>query len=682
MPDFSNLSVLPGRAFPLGAYVGENGVRFAVVSRHATKVWLALYADANQSKPSKVIEFDPQRHRVGDVWSIFVQGLGSGALYLYRMEGPQGNGHCFDSSLYLLDPYAKAIIGDVAMRTAKCVVVDEAADWVDDVRPAIPMSKTIIYETHVRGLTIHPSAGVDFGGTYRALKEKIPYLKDLGVTAVELLPVQEIGESQLPLRDPETGERLSNYWGYSPIGFFAPAARYASEDGLGGQLREFRAMVAALHEAGIEVIMDVVFNHTAEGNEDGPTLCFRGIDNSLYYMLDDKGDYANYTGCGNTLNCNHPLVRDLIMDSLRYWAAVMHVDGFRFDLASVLGRDRRGRIVENAPTIERIAEDPVLRDVKLIAEAWDAAGAYQVGSFGDSRWAEWNGRYRDDVRRYWRGDAALKGAFATRLTGSADLYQHAGRNPMHSINFITAHDGFTLRDLVSYNRKHNRANGENDRDGTDENYSWNCGVEGPTASPEINALRLRAQKNFLATLFLSLGVPMLLGGDEFGRTQQGNNNAYCQDNEISWYDWSLLDTNRELFAFVQGLIRFRKENPAFQREEYFSGRPLRSGGDPDLLWFGVKGERQDWAEDDPRLAARIDASANDGVALYLMFNPTPKRAVFRLPDDDWVLRLDTSLISPGDVRTREEAVPVIESQIVVEARSLAVLSAGKPIRKS
>ncbi len=678
MLDASMLNVLPGRAFPLGSNVGDTGVRFAIVSRNATRVGLALFDGPKARKPAVEIPFDPEKHRVGDVWSIYIEGLGPGVLYLYRVEGPDdpARGHRFNSKYFLLDPYAKCIVGDVASRNAKCMVVDESKDWIDDLRPRIPMSKTIIYETHVRGFTVHPSSGIVNAGAYKALIQKIPYLKALGVTAVNLLPVQEIGETELPVRNPITGERLTNYWGYNPIGFFAPAGRYASEKGMGEQLREFREMVAALHQAGIEVILDVVFNHTAEGNEEGPTLSFRGIDNSLYYILDPDGSYANYSGCGNTLNCNHPVVRDLIVDCLRYWAAVMHVDGFRFDLASVLGRDQKGRVTENAGTIERIAEDPVLRDVKLIAEAWDAGGAYQVGSFGDSRWAEWNGRYRDDVRRYWRGDSGAKGAFALRLTGSPDLYEHSGRGPMQSINFVTAHDGFTLRDLVSYNRKHNKANGENDRDGMEVNDSWNCGAEGETTDPAVLALRARMQKNFMATLLLSVGVPMILGGDEFGRTQQGNNNAYCQDNEISWYDWTLLTQNKELHRFCTEMIRFRSDNPVFQRERYFTGLPSVLGAEPDILWFDPHGDRQTWENEDPRLGLLINGTENDGVWLYLMFNPTSKRASFRLSDKDWRLRVDTSAGESFDVRDPDRAAPVIESVIVVESRSIVVLSAG------
>ena len=660
------LSVLPGRPYPFGAWVHPRGVRFVIFSRHATRVWLALFSHPDDTEPAVEIEFDPERHRTGDAWSIFVQGLDSGALYAYRMDGPfePQEGHRFNKNRFLLDPYAKLVVGDAPARRGKCVAVDADAIWLDDRRSRVPVGRSVVYETHVRGLSIDPSACVEHPGTYRGLIDKIPYLKDLGVTAVDLLPIQEFGERELGRCSLVTGQELRNYWGYNSIAFFAPSGEYACHPEQGTQLAEFREMVGALHDAGIEVILDVVFNHTAEGNEKGPTLSFRGIDNAVYYLLDDKGRYRNFSGCGNTMNCNHPLVRSLIMDCLRHWVTAMHVDGFRFDLASILGRDQKGRILENPPLIEHIAEDPILRDVKLIAEAWDAGGAYQVGSFGDIRWAEWNGRYRDDVRRFWRGDSGAKGDFASRLTGSADLYQWTGRTPLHSINFITAHDGFTLRDLVSYNKKHNQANGENNRDGLDENLSWNCGVEGETNDPRVNALRLRMQKNYVATLFLSLGVPMLLGGDEFGRTQRGNNNAYCQDNEISWYDWTLLEKNQDLHRFCKEVIRFRQENPVFVRGAFFTGEPVRlrgvthadhRGGNPDILWLDAKGKPQKWETDELCFACLIDGAVNNGVALYLMFNPSNKPVSFHLPKASWVTRINTAKAPPDDVVPAEHA---------------------------
>jgi isoamylase len=680
MLDLASIKVKPGAAFPLGATAGESGVRFAVVSRHATRVWLALFENRSDVLPAIEIAFDAKKHRIGDVWSIHVKGVGAGALYMYRMDGPYlpEEGHRFDSSLYLFDPYAKTIVGDIQKRTAKCVAVDSENEWIPDRGPQIPQNQTLLYETHVRGLTIHKSSRVENPGTYRGLIEKLPYLKSLGVTAVELMPVQEIGERELPVFHPETGKRLVNYWGYNPIGFFAPAARYACPASVGDQLDEFREMVAAVHAAGLEIFLDVVFNHTAEGNEKGPALCFRGIDNAIYYLLDQKGSYANYTGCGNTVNCNHPLVRDLILDCLRYWATAMHVDGFRFDLASVLGRDRYGRIVENAPIVERIAEDPVLRHVKLIAEAWDAGGAYQVGSFGDTRWAELNGKFRDDVRRYWRGDEGLKGNFVRRITGSPDLYQSQGRTAMHSINFITSHDGFTLHDLVSYNRKHNEDNGEGNRDGLDENLSWNCGVEGETTDEHINKLRRRMQRNYIATLYLSLGVPMMLGGDEFGRTQYGNNNAYCQDNEISWYDWDLAESNQDLIRFTREVIRFRKENPVFLRVSYFTGQNGgKTQGKPDVLWLAPDRNPLNWADRDPAFAWWIHRAENAGTALYLAYNPTKRTRRFIAPKGAWLVRIDTARRSPYDVVRAEDARGIRgrAPKVTVKPHAMVVLSA-------
>ncbi|MCX5757237.1 MAG: glycogen debranching protein GlgX [Candidatus Hydrogenedentes bacterium] len=678
-----HLHLTPGRAYPLGAAVRQSGVRFAVVSRHATRVWLALFDNAEDREPAFEVELEPERYRTGDVWSVYVEGLASGALYMYRMDGPLDPkaGHRFDKNVYLLDPYAKVIVGDIQARTAKCVAFGEKQDWVDDVRTRVPLDRLVIYETNVRGFSIGETSGVPHPGTYLGLIERIPHLKDLGVTAVELLPIQEFGETRLGRCSIASGKELHNYWGYSTIGFFAPTGRYAVEPG--AQLDEFRRMVSALHQAGIEVILDVVFNHTSEGNQIGPTLCFRGLDNAIYYMLDEEGAYRNYSGCGNTLNCNHPLVRDFILDCLRYWVTVLHVDGFRFDLASILGRDTKGRIVENAGLIERIAEDPALRDAKLIAEAWDMGGAYQVGSFGDVRWAEWNGRYRDDVRRFWRGDEHARGDFATRLTGSSDLYQWAGRSPAHSINFVTAHDGFTLRDLVSYNQKHNRLNGEDNRDGLDDNISWNCGIEGETGDARIDALRLRMQKDYLATLFLSLGIPMMLGGDEFGRTQQGNNNAYCQDNPISWYDWRLLEKNAELFRFCKEMIRFRRENPVFGRLEFFEGKPVMDGGEPDIAWFDNSGEPVVWENDAPYLACRIGGVANDSIALYLMFNAARKDVSFRVPRGAWLMRINSSQPTPRDICDAKDA-PTVEgrSLLVLPAKSLAVLSCKPNVEAS
>ncbi len=660
----------------MGTAVYEEGVRFTIFSRNATRVWLGLFNRIEDREPAWEYEFDPENHRVGDVWSIYVKGLRPGVYYKYRMDGPfdPKHGHRFNPDGYLLDPYAKAMVGDVHDGSMKCVTAHDAMDWTDDMHPRIAVKNTIIYETHVRGFTKHASSGVVHGGTYRGLIEKIPHLLDLGVTAVELLPIQEFGENLLGRCSLLTGTELNNYWGYSNIGFFAPAGRYACSAISLEHLEEFRDMIHALHFAGIEVILDVVFNHTSEGDERGPTLCFRGIDNAIYYLLND-GAYLNYSGCGNTVNCNHPLVHDFILDCLRYWVAVMHIDGFRFDLASILGRDQYGHVLPDPPLVRRISEDPVLRDVKLIAEAWDAGGAYQVGSFGGVRWAEWNGLYRDDVRRYWRGDAGMRGVFASRITGSSDLYRVTSRTPENSINFITCHDGFTLYDLVSYNEKHNEANGENNRDGQDENFSWNCGAEGETDDPAINALRLRMRKNYIATLFLSLGVPMLLGGDEFGRTQRGNNNAYCQDNEISWLNWSLVERNREILRFTREVIAFRKENRVFSRCKYFEGVvegiPEEAA---DLLWFSPDGSPVEWHAQDSHLACRIHPKENADIGLYLMFNSTDKEVPFAVPPGHWQVRINTANAAPNDILPAETAPFVSGDFFTLAPKSMAVFA--------
>ena len=676
--DTTKLSVIPGRPYPMGTTAYDNGVRFTIFSRHARRVWVALFRAVEDREPVWECEFDAQKHRTGDVWSIFVQGIsGEGTLYLYRMDGPWSprKGHHFNPTVYLLDPYAKAFTGDIHNGTMKCVAVHDRMEWQDDVRPHIPAHDLVVYEAHVRGMTRHRSSDVAHPGTYRGLIERIPYLKDLGINAVELLPVHEMGENLLG-RCSISGGELKNYWGYSTIGFFAPTGRYASSAAGFEHLDEFREMVNALHDAGIEVILDVVFNHTSEGNERGPTLSFRGVDNAIYYLLDEDGAYLNYSGCGNTLNCGHPLVRDFILDCLRYWVAVMHIDGFRFDLASILGRDLNGNIHEDAPLLARIAEDPVLRDVKLIAEAWDAGGAYQVGSFGGERWAEWNGQYRDDVRRFWRGDPGMRGRMATRLTGSADLYAHSDRTALHSINFITCHDGFTLRDLVSYNRKHNEINGDDNTDGLDDNVSWNCGVEGETDDPEVNALRMRMQKNFLATLFVSLGVPMLLAGDELGRSQRGNNNAYCQDNEISWIDWSLLKKNAELHRFCRGMIAFRRQNPALRRSEFFTGITQDTPEEEaDFRWQDENGTPVDWNAGRGTLMALVHPRENDGTAMCLALNAEDEDVVFALPKGTWLVRINTAAAPPADILLKPSRGLGVSRSVTLTSRSMMVLTA-------
>jgi glycogen operon protein len=693
-------AIRSGFPFPLGAHPRGNGVNFAIFSRHAIGVRLDLFDRLEDATPARSIILDAARNKTGDIWHVWLEGIQPGQLYGFRVVGPYAphEGHRFNPDKLVVDPYATAIaqLPDRDFRPAlgydpsspqkdlslseiddtatapKCIVTPSDFDWQGDQPLRHPWEGTVIYELHVRGYTIHPSAGVRFPGTYCGLIQKIPYLKDLGVTAVELMPVQAFNESQLFRVNPQTGERLKNYWGYDPIGFFAPKASYASVSEGGAQVLEFKEMVRAFHREGLEVILDVVFNHTVEGDELGPTVCFRGIDNAIYYWLaDDKRFYRDFTGTGQTINAAHPVVRDLILDALRYWVMEMHVDGFRFDLASVLGRDRHGHVLADAPLLERIAEDPILRDAKLIAEAWDAAGAYQVGSFSHRRWAEWNGHSRDDVRRFWRGDEGMVGRFASRLCGSSDLYHGSGKGPECSINFVTCHDGFTLNDLVSYARKHNEANGEDNRDGIDENYSANYGVEGASDDPAVEAVRRRQIKNFLLTLAIARGVPMLLGGDEFRRSQQGNNNAYCQDNATSWVDWSLLQRNDEIFRFARGMLALRRAHPILRREAFYT--------DEDIQWFNPNGSRPDWFDARQKCLACF-IRGHPGPDLYLMFNADTVRIAFVLPPSPrprpWYLAADTSQASPRDFYTPgAEGALGNPASYVVECRSSAILVA-------
>jgi len=696
---FDKLTIARGTPYPLGVTLLEGGVNFALFSRHAVGVRLLLFESPLNDKPDFEIDLDPRHHRIGDIWNVQISGIGPGWSYCFKVDGPYlpEKGFRFNMNKALVDPYARALYGvsywdfskakgydpekgpfdiypsteDNTSSSARSLIFGhDSFDWKGDSLLQTTWCDTIIYETHVRGLTIHPSSAVKHPGTYLGLIEKIPYLKDLGITAVELLPVQDFNENELTTINPLTGERLKNYWGYNPVGFFAPKQGYASSEEPGIQVKEFKKMVRHLHEAGIEVILDVVFNHTAEGDERGPTLHLRGLDNTIYYMLDDGGKrYKNFSGCGNTLNCNHPVVRDFILECLRHWVVEMHVDGFRFDLASVLGRDSQGNILPNPPVLEHIAEDPILRDVKLIAEAWDVGGAYQVGNFHGSRWSEWNGRYRDDVRRFWRGDKGLVADFASRLCGSADLYEHSGKQPLNSINFITCHDGFTLHDLVTYERKHNEANGENNRDGTDNNYSANYGVEGETDDPEINLIRKRQIKNMLATLLLSRGVPMILGGDEFRRTQKGNNNAYCQDNEISWYNWELLRKNKEIFRFTKEMISFRKRHPILRKDEFYKPN--------EITWFDSRGQYPDWSSDIRHLGCVIHGFPEEGGELCLLFNAETEPIEFKLlspKNGNWLLAIDTSANAPADIFAPHDPLVIVDSkQINMIPRSLVVL---------
>ncbi|AFM19761.1 isoamylase [Mycolicibacterium chubuense NBB4] len=609
------LELWPGKAYPLGATYDGYGTNFALFSEAAEKVELCLFdADGTETRVT-LPEVD------GFVWHGFIPNIEPGQRYGYRVHGPYdpANGLRCNPNKLLVDPYAKAIDGsfewdqslfsynfgdpdsrnddDSAANMPKCVVINPYFDWGVDRPPNHEYADSVIYEAHVKGLTqTHPDIPEQIRGTYAAVSHPvmIEHLKSLGVTAIELMPVHHFANDSTLV-----DKGLSNYWGYNTIGFLAPDFKYSSNPNPGGQVQEFKAMVRALHEANIEVILDVVYNHTAEGNHMGPTLSMRGIDNAAYYHLvdDDKRFYMDYTGTGNSLNVRHPHALQLIMDSLRYWVTEMHVDGFRFDLASTLAREFYD-VDRLATFFELVQQDPTVSQVKLIAEPWDVGpGGYQVGNF-PPQWTEWNGKYRDTVRDFWRGEPATLDEFAYRLTGSADLYEHTARRPVASINFVIAHDGFTLRDLVSYNEKHNEANGEDNNDGESHNRSWNCGVEGPTDDPEVNALRGRQQRNFLATLLLSQGVPMICHGDELGRTQGGNNNGYCQDNEITWIDWSKTDT--DLLEFARTVSQLRADHPVFRRRRFFSGEPLGRRGQaglPDITWFtpdGTEMTGEDW----------------------------------------------------------------------------------------
>ena len=657
----------PGSPLPFGATITPRGINFALFSRHAVSVTLIIAPESRRYKWME-IPLDPRANKTGDIWHVLLDDAPLPLLYGYRIDGPDGqaSGHHFDAGRILLDPYAREIHSPdwghprtCLGASPCCLVAQYLYDWEGDRPLNIPLRDSIIYELHVRGFTRHPSSGVNYPGTFRGIIETIPYLKDLGITAVELMPVTEFDENEPIFINTLTGERLKNFWGYSPLSFFAPKCNYSSDPQV--PLTEFRDMVKALHKAGIEVILDVVYNHTSEGGDNGPTTSFRGIDNTIYYLLDPwTRAYLNFSGCGNTCNCNHPIVRSLIMDSLRWWVIDMHVDGFRFDLASILGRDANGQVLSNPPVVEQIAEDPVLANTKIIAEAWDAAGLYQVGHFSrHHRWAEWNGRFRDDVRAFMCGRAGMIPSLATRIAGSSDLYQHSNRRPYNSINFITSHDGFTLADLVSYNEKHNLINGEDNRDGDNNNISWNSGVEGPTADKNILALRSRRIRTMATILLLSQGVPMLVAGDEFGRSQQGNNNAWCQDNAVSWIDWTLAQKNKLLLRFFRKLIRLRKMHPVFRRENFFlhesQGHQSEDEQPFEILWQGLRPGEQDWSRGCRTLAfLLIGANLQTPDAdFFVMLNGNPiEAALFTVPAPSrgttWTRIIDTGRCPPQD----------------------------------
>ncbi len=664
-----------GYPLPEGVTVFEEGINFSIFARHATKVSLVIdYQAEGAARPCRYeFALDSDENRTGDMWHILLLTHQQNFSYGYRFAGPPGGSDLalvHDFRKILIDPCCHALLprkwGEPTEYGKRpcCRVIRHDFDWQDDRPPKTPLSETVIYELHVRGYTNDPSGGSKAPGTYLAIIDKIPYLKDLGVTAVELMPVTEFDENDVFFSHPDTGERLKNFWGYNPVSFFALKSGYAKDPACA--VNEFKAMVRALHRAGIEVYLDMVFNHTGEGGYQGTTSSFRGIDNPIYYLLGADHDYLNFSGCGNTMNCNHPVVRNLILESLRYWVTEMHIDGFRFDLAAILGRDQRGNVLANPPMIEVIGEDPVLRDTKMIAEAWDAAGLYQVGSFStDARWTEWNGRFRDDVRAFMLGNDDTVTHLATRIAGSSDLYERSGRGPLCSINFITSHDGFTLHDLVSYDLKDNRANGEENRDGEKHNLSWNSGEEGDSARRPVVELRLRRMKTFAVLLFLSQGVPMIAAGDEFGRSQKGNNNAWCQDNRISWLDWSLLHTNQGFFRFFKECLALRKRHKVFRREDFFQPvDPTAPPGEvPEISWQYLNRNQQNWAPDCHGLAflLRAAGTGDNRSDFFVMLNGDRRQTLnfepAELPDAGklWYRIIDTAADSPDDFQALGEA---------------------------
>ena len=689
-----------GRSFPLGVTDYADGLNFVVFSRFAESIQLLVWP-VDDDRLLEAILLDPHLNRTGYHWHIHVSGLPTSFRYGWRVDGVNERpGQRFNPELILLDPFGVAVSDGAVWGKGRTRNWSEGRgthrrslhhripfEWDNDAPPLIPYEESVVYELHVRGFTQHPSSGVAKPGTFSGLIEKIPYLKELGVTAVELLPVHEFDEDDCVFSNPFTGEHLRNFWGYNSISFAAPKAAFASTGAGGGQRHEFREMVKAFHHAGIEVILDVVFNHTGEGDDRGRTYCYRGFDNELFYQLDKEGRYLNFTGCGNTVNCNNSVVRNIILRCLQYWVADMHIDGLRFDLASIFGRDSRGHVLLDPPIIEEITEDGILADTKLIAEPWDAAGLYQVGGFPfGHRWSEWNGRYRDDVRRFWRGDPGMAGALATRLCGSSDLYEASGRHPRHSVNFVTCHDGFTLQDLVSYNHKHNESNGEGNRDGSDDNCSWNCGVEGTTADPDVIRLRRQQAKNLMTTLMLSQGVPMITAGDELLRSQRGNNNAWCQDNELSWIDWRLKDRNADFFRFVKELIAFRKRHPALRRRRHFVGPGPEGRLAPDIVWHGVEPNDPDFSSGSRVLACCLNGHATDREPdrdIYIACNSWRESISFRIPPSPsrkpWLRVIDTAQPSPLDFLPEDRGPRLLpDRRYSVAAHSMIVLVSEEP----
>lgn len=651
-----------GTPLPLGFSETDQGMNFSFFSCHATAAWLCLFSAKDNSLLYE-IALDPKKNKTGSIWHIGIKDLPKPFSYAYRLEGPHDHPYLYNNQLYLLDPYAKQVTshskwgsnssednnGGIPYRPHGLITSPEPFDWRGDYPLNIPLQDLIIYEMHVRGFTQSSTSKVKNKGTFLGLIEKIPHLLDMGVNAVELLPLQEFNENENLNINPENDQPLCNYWGYSTVNFFAPMTRYATSTI--SAVNEFKSMVRELHKNGIEVILDVVFNHTNEGNEKGPITSFKGYENPVYYILNRDFTYSNYTGCGNTVNCNHPVVWELILNCLRYWVLEMHVDGFRFDLASILTRGMQGQPLTYPPIIEALSGDPVLSKIKLIAEPWDLS-LYQVGKFYPSakRWGEWNGKYRDCVRRFIKGDHGIKGEFITRLCGSEDLYHN--RSPLSSINFVTVHDGFTLRDLVSYNQKHNIENGEGNRDGTNENDSWNCGEEGPTDDPDVIALRKRQVRNYHLTLMISQGIPMLFMGDEYAHTKHGNNNTWCHDNELNWFLWDQLERNRDFYRFYKLMVKFRKDNKLLRRETFLSPK--------DAQWHGVEPFKPDWSANTQFIAfTLIDPDATTGNDIYIAFNAQEKEVQVHVPDPrkgkKWHLIADTSALSPLDIFPESKA---------------------------
>ena len=658
-------SIEKGFSTPLGVSAVNGGLNFVLYSEHATAVTLCLFL-SHSSQPFFEVQLDPKVHLTYALWHIWIGNLPREIEYAYRIDGPHlpQKGMLFDPNRLLLDPYAKGSASsilwgkgdwDAPLAPRGCAPHLEPFNWEKDMPPLIPPDELIIYELHVRGFTMHPTSLVAHKGTFLGVVEKIPYLKSLGVNALELMPIFEFNECEYRLNNPQNGERLYNFWGYSSINFFSPMNRYASKEEKGAALYEFKTMVKALHKNGIEVYLDVVFNHTAEGGKGGPTLSFRGVDNPTYYLSDNNGNYLDYTDCGNTVNANHPVPLRLILDALHYWVKEMRVDGFRFDLASALNRDQDGHPLKNPPLIEAISHDPALMHIKLIAEAWDAHGLYQLGAFPNwGRWAEWNGRFRDVVRRFIKGDKGEAGNFATALCGSQELYNEA-EDPYHSINFITCHDGFTLKDLVSYQQKHNEANGENNRDGTNDNASSNYGAEGPTKNQKILKVRAKQMRNFHTALMVSIGIPMLLMGDEYGHTRSGNNNSWCQDNELSWFLWKELDHSKELFRFFQLMIHFRKGRPLLRKKKFLTAE--------DVDWHGEKPFQPNWTASSHFIAYTLKDPIHHN-PLYIAFNAAEAPASIQLPPApphrQWQRAVDTALASPEDILEDPKAHPPLK----------------------